>query len=141
MMVETRLQELQTLCAEWQERLHLQEWNINVNILPKNRMDSEDTDGEIWHSIESVDAAINLLDPADARGRQCPYDMEVVLVHELLHTLFLPFAPEDENSLKHKFMERAIERIAHVLVEMKREEENAKHQAQCTDSQAMPSET
>ena len=140
-MVETQLQELQKLCAEWQKKLHLQEWNINVNILPKNRMDMEDTDGEIWHSIESVDAEINLLDPADARGRQSPYDMEVVLVHELLHTLFLPFAPEDKESLQHKFMERAIDRIAHVLVEMKREEENAKHQAQCTDSQAMPSET
>lgn len=140
-MVEIQLQELQKLCAEWQKRLHLQAWNIDVNILPKNKMDLEDTDGEIWHSIESVDATINLLDPGDARRTQCPYDMEMVLVHELLHTLFLPFAPEDEKQLQHKFMERAIDHIAHVLVEMKREEENAKHQAPCTDSQAMPSET
>jgi hypothetical protein len=115
---------LNMLKEYWQEKLKLQAWDIKVMVCRDKELYSSKSDGEIWQDIQSVRATIKLMDPIDANpNAPFPYDMEEVLVHELLHLIFAPFEPK-EKSLKHDFWERAIERMAHTLVGLKREREN-----------------
>lgn len=114
--------ELCTLCAEWQERLRLQHWTIAVGISSLESFEQEEAQGEIQFSIETGRALIKILDPEKYPESPFKQDMEVSLVHELLHLMFAPFTPK-EGTLQHSFMENSIETLAQVLVESKRKEE------------------
>ncbi len=84
-------------------------------------MSLEDASGVCKWTQSLALAEIELIDPIDFHKRAQPYDMEVVLVHELLH---LHFAPIDNckptDDLEEIMLERAIEHIAKALIETKR---------------------
>ena len=112
--------ELQVLCKEWQDRLRLNEWDIVVNIYRAREFYNEGCIGENTWELRKAESIIRILDPVDyPENTRFPLDMEQVLVHELLHLLFAPFEPNDKT-LQHDFMEQTIDRLAKVLVDMKR---------------------
>lgn len=63
----------------------------------------------------------SLLDPVYYRGNDLfPQDQEVSLVHELLHILFEYVFPESPGRIEEIHLESSIERIARLLVKLKR---------------------
>ena len=118
--------ELQELCKEWQDRLRLNAWDIMVNLYRSREFFNENCVGENTYEFKKQESTIRILDPVDFDpNTNFPQDMEVVLVHELLHLLFASFEPED-GTLQHDMMEQTIEQIAKVLVSLKREEKHGK---------------
>ena len=113
--------ELKELCADWQERLHLQSWDIKTGIYRERDFYGPGRQGENEYNLATGTSLIRILDPADYPKSQFKQDMEITLVHELLHLVFAPFEPDEEKKLKYKFMERAICQLAGVLVSLKRE--------------------
>lgn len=118
--------ELCRLCAQWQERLKLQHWTIAVGIFSLESFERAEAQGEIQFSIDTGRALIKILDPEKYPESPFKQDMEISLVHELLHLMFAPFTPK-EGTLQHSFMENSIENLAQILVASKRKEEPTNH--------------
>lgn len=115
------LEEMQRLCQEWQNVLRLEHWDVALSIVRRADMDLVDCQGSCNWTQSTALAVIKLLDPVDYPTSPFPYDMELVLVHELLHLHFCPFDDcTDVNDLKDIMLERAIEHIARALVDTKR---------------------
>mgnify|MGYP000879737975 FL=1 len=112
--------ELEDYLAEWQKRLCLDAWDVRIGIYRERAFDGEGRSGEISYSIESGKAVIKLLDPVDYPDEDFPQDMEVTLVHELLHLKFAAFTPQDDT-LEHRLFEQTVESMANLLVALKRE--------------------
>ena len=117
-------EKLDTLCVEWQSILHLQAWDIVVKICRSGEFEDKDCVGENLWDLRVCKSFIRILDPIDYKSSSWGYDMEVCLVHELLHLHFMSFQPKDDG-LEHDFMESVIERLASVLVDLKRKHEVA----------------
>ena len=113
---------LDALCVEWQSLLHLQAWDIVVKICRSSEFEDKDCVGENLWDLRVCKSFIRILDPIDYKSSSWGYDMEVCLVHELLHLHFMSFQPKDDG-LEHDFMESVIERLASVLVDLKRKHE------------------
>ncbi len=123
MEVILTLEELKDLCREWQKKLHLENWNIMVDIKRRDEFDLDDCQGEIHYHLSSAEACISIEDhcdwPMDTPFKQ---DMEKTLVHELLHIPMAIFEPdEDDEPIKHDLWEQFIETMARNLVSIKRE--------------------
>jgi hypothetical protein len=112
------LEELSSLCAEWQERLRLQDWDIRLKIQRGREMHYDNNDGECRRIPELKIAYVYLNDPVDYDGHW-PYDMEVTLVHELMH-IHWNYCISDRDSAEYHLMEAAIECTAQALVTAKR---------------------
>ena len=93
--------ELEKLCKEWQDKLHLQNWDIIVKICRKTEFELSDVTGENCWDLRVCKSYIRILDPIDYLKTSWPYDMEVVLVHELLHLHFMSFEPKE--GLEHDY--------------------------------------
>ena len=115
-------EKLDALCVEWQSILHLQAWDIVVKICRSGEFEDKDCVGENLWDLRVCKSFIRILDPIDYKSSSWGYDMEVCLVHELLHLHFMSFQPKDDG-LEHDFMESVIERLASVLVDLKRKHE------------------
>lgn len=111
--------ELKKLCAFWQNQLKLNNWRIAIGIERKTAFNNSQSTGEIDYVLPLGQAIIKVLDPLDYPNSPFKQDMEITLVHELLHLYFAPFAPLN-NTLEHDFMENTIEQLANILVAMKR---------------------
>ena len=114
--------ELQEVCAEWKCRLRLDAWDIVINLYRQREFYSEEECvGENTYELRKCESVIRIIDPLDyPTNANFPLDMEVVVVHELLHLLFATFEPE-EKTLSHDMWEQTIERLAKALVYTKRE--------------------
>ena len=117
-------EKLDALCVEWQSILHLQAWDIVVKICRSGEFEDKYCVGENLWDLRVCKSFIRILDPIDYKSSSWGYDMEVCLVHELLHLHFMSFQPKDDG-LEHDFMESVIERLASVLVDLKRKHEVA----------------
>ena len=108
-------------CREWQKILRLQDWDIDVKISREWDFIVKGRIGEISHNHEHKHATVRLLDPIDYDPDSYePQDMEIDLVHELLHLHF----PDDAFNLQSNWeilYEQAINRVAEALVKLKRE--------------------
>ena len=102
-------QELESLCAKWQRRLRLQDWNVTVELV--RHFDIPDRVDEASMQIERKEATIKIVSPADRHEQDNPF--EHTLIHELLHLHFEPFW----NNEKGVEMEQAINLIAGALCE------------------------
>ena len=116
--------ELKKLCAEWQDRLRLQAWDIDASICRASEFVLPNCCGENEWNHQNNKSEIRILDHVDFPKIKFPQDMEVALVHELLHLCFESFEPKNKESLRFDLMERTIERLANVLVELKRGRDN-----------------
>lgn len=94
------LEQLQTACAEWQKRLRLQDWDIDIEI---KRYHDMDTQGLCRVSQELRHAQISILDALDGEeGSSATLDMESILLHEMLHIPFDLTIGKDRATVKVK---------------------------------------
>ena len=119
-------EELKKLCEEWRERLRLQAWDVDAGIYRASEFELENCCGENEWGNRGNKSTIRILDPVDYPKSNFTQDMEVTLVHELLHLHFEAFEPKDKDTLQYDLMERTIDRLAHTLVELKRMENSTK---------------
>ncbi len=111
-------QKLRDLCRWWQGVLGLSDWYIIVKIKRFYDM-PHDTQGACNWTFSRREALIKILDPNDY-DPNCivPQDMELTLVHELLHIRHAPYEPgENANGWLH---DQALEDTARALVAFKR---------------------
>ena len=113
--------ELQELCRKWQTILRLQDWDVEAVFVRQSEL--EDADARIFPTLARKEAKIKILDPIDFHGERLkdsgtPTNIEMLLVHELLHLHFEPFWDNEEQ--KHELeMEQAIHSLAKSLVFLK----------------------
>jgi hypothetical protein len=110
---------LQTLLAEWQERLGLQDWDIRAQLVGNRAL--PDAKGDTNIRVVSREAIVRVLDPAhweDYSG--FVHDPEKTLVHELLHCLWLQWDDFPEDLAQDRMCHQTLDRLAKVLVKLKR---------------------
>lgn len=113
--------DLEGRLAFWQRLLRLQDWDIEATIVRRHVMQSST-------SLASADiekyrrAKIRLLDPIDWNPQDWPTDrdLEVSLVHELLHCAFHDAGTPKADTPEDVGLERAIEATAVALVTLER---------------------
>jgi hypothetical protein len=121
-MIEVILTEeqLRGKCAEWQKILRLQDWIISVSVRRERDMVLKGL-AEILPSLPKRMATIRILDPIDYPPELSePQDMELSLVHELLHIHLFPMFADREDEMRQVAEEQAIEAISRGLVELHR---------------------
>ncbi|MFD0868777.1 hypothetical protein [Paenibacillus residui] len=111
-------EELRTKCAEWQKILRLQDWIVVTGIKRGRDMTLQGVCGECSWQLQKRMAAINVLDPVDYPPDLIePHDMELTLVHELVHLHFASLqTPNEDNTAE----EQAIEAISRGLITLAR---------------------
>ena len=110
--------ELANLCSEWQDKLRLSHWDIAVRIARTHEMHSANCQGSSQISLPMERALISILDADDYPPSPFKQNMEVSLVHELLHIPILYFSNPEENSLECIHQEAFIENMARLLVKL-----------------------
>ena len=112
---------------KWQKILRCQDWDIDITIARYSKMDNGDVAGWITREYTKKYAHIHLLDPVDIdkstyhNGNTFPYDMEQVLVHELLHLGTNYFEPEDKGEgIFRDNLEQFVEQISWALIRLDR---------------------
>lgn len=118
------IEALRVLCVEWQARLGLQGYVIDVRLVRASALPDRDCIGWCDALTTKRKARIRLLDPQDYEDPdETQDDHETVLVHELLHVL-LPsrvFVPElKDDDLRVQLYEQGIDQLARTLVALKR---------------------
>lgn len=115
--------ELQALCLDWQRRLRLQDWRVTVSFAVPGQMSQTYHHGECATCAPRKLARIKVLRPDCHPGDEfeAPYDMEAILVHELLHlhTNGMNIAPSSAEDVA---MEQMVDLVAEALVALKRGE-------------------
>lgn len=124
----TLLNHERTLAAEsftaerlsvWQKRLNLQDWKITVCMARTTDLRYK-TLGNIHWDLEHKSATIHVLDPADYKvaPNEMYADMQVTLVHELIHLGFAPVLAELQRSdANRREEEHAVNHMARALLE------------------------
>lgn len=107
--------QLKDLTIYWRKQLNLHNWKIKVRMLPWDKDDPSFGSTEISPCYERATIALSTPEtiPADAIGIR---DLEVTLVHELLHIRLVYVASLSTKPKKKWPLEMAIETIAQSLV-------------------------
>lgn len=114
-------EELRAKCAEWQKILLLQDWIITIRIRRERDFLNADANAEIVPSLPKRMATISILDPVDYPPDVSePQDMELSLVHELLHIHLFPLFADREDEMRLVSEEQAIEAISRGLIALAR---------------------
>lgn len=112
--------ELNTLLSEWQDILGLQDWDIKIRWVAHYELppDVKAAINQVWQKKAAVTKVLRRED----YDRDIPWDQDVEgsIVHELLHILFHPFEPTDENSLEFATCHQALDQLAGSLMRVKR---------------------
>jgi hypothetical protein len=113
------------LLTEWQKRLRLRDWNVKCTIEPYPEVNGY---GRTTCSLSLKEACIRICDPADEQFIKemnlGTADLEVTLVHELLHLhgeTFDHVVVKKKQRAEHCGLEQMIECTAQALVALKRE--------------------
>jgi len=78
--------DLADLCALWQKRLRLQDWDVAVRFAPWHELKGGTRGGQVQWIREKRAAFIDVARPGETEPNSVwPYDLEITLVHELLH--------------------------------------------------------
>jgi len=102
----------------WKDVLTLDQWDIVAKITRDKNMDLEKSQGTVSYRLCGLEALIKQMDPIDWESTDFSYDMEVSLVHELLHLVLAPMEVEDSHKVHE---EQAINIIARALVGLRRD--------------------
>lgn len=120
------IDELRLLMAYWQERLRLQHWDVKLKIARATDFSDTSARGENNWVQSTAESVIHILDPVDwPKNTPFEQDVEITLVHDLLHLHFSPFDNTAKESQGKIMLERAIDHIAKALVEVRRRTEKA----------------
>lgn len=109
------------LLKEWQERLFLTEWRIDLR--PKCKPD-EMTASDCWGCNEwnevNKTARIDISDPDCLSEKIIPFDFEKTLVHELLHLKFCLLSDNSDDNMESRYVHQLIDEMARAFVHAKR---------------------
>ena len=113
---------LNAACKEWQVRLGLQDWIVEVRTSRAKDLDPECRAFAVnTHSLTEKFSSIKVVDPVDLptmesslpNGEAQDYDLH--LVHELIHLHFAPFQVEDDDH-RHPYQEQAINMLSRSII-------------------------
>jgi len=113
------LDELKDLCDEWKKILGLQNWDIIILLCNYEELDQ--IKGSCSWQIKNRHAVIRILDPKFYISEYYPFDMEQVLVHELLHCFWGILDDHKVDSIDDDIHEQNIDLLSIALVGLKRE--------------------
>lgn len=103
----------------WQKKLALMDWEIITNLVSESELNGKA--GTVSWDTETKQAIINIVDPKTITTElDFPYDLEKVLVHELLHLHSAPFDTFKEGGNKYIALEVMINKVADSLVNFAR---------------------
>ena len=108
------MKNLSKLSAKWQKILRLQDWEVDINFYRSRDFTNSDALEECTFNINARDAVIKILDPIDF---ETEYDIEEVVVHELLHLHFAQWTV-DNNYICPTSAEQGIDCIAQALIKL-----------------------
>jgi hypothetical protein len=106
----------------WQKRLNLQDWRLSVAVVRATDLKPK-TLGNVHWDIAKKTAVIRVLDPADYQlpTSEMLDDMEVTVVHELVHLELAPVldtVPRDDASRRRE--EHAVVQMVDALLKLQR---------------------
>lgn len=107
--------------AEWQLRLGLMDWDITIKYVRHFDLDQYTVGTCKWH-MKTKEAKIKILVPEDF-PETIAYrenDIEMTIVHELLHLHISPIVESDTNTFRETIEEQVIHKISKALVNAKR---------------------
>lgn len=105
----------------WATLLSLGGWEIDVSVIKAEEM-PDGAEGACSTYPKLNYARIQLISPDDYPTLRSPwpYDMELTLVHELLHVVHWTDDTDEDSGLRNTLHERAVETTAQALVALKR---------------------
>ena len=111
---------MQQKCQEWQKRLRLADWDVDVKVVPAMDMYTTQLQGSVHWQMTERTANIKLVTPEDAAKQNPvrPYSIEETLIHELLHLHMAGFEPDNSQQAECLAMEFAINAIAGALLKL-----------------------
>lgn len=80
---------IQKLLKQWQKTLYLQDWDIQIRYAPPHEMCELSRLAEIEYSIAAKEGVIRICYPNPNVSRIINQDMEMSIVHELLHLHYI----------------------------------------------------
>lgn len=123
---------LRVLCDYWQKALRLQDWVVIVRLARASEFaNSIHCGGQVEWSILKRAAVIKISEAEDYanlcnKDFEIEQDMEVTLVHELLHLHTAPLAHVlKAESLEERYEEQMIDAVSRALVAQRRRAEAA----------------
>ena len=105
---------LAKLASKWQKILRLQDWEVTIDFYRAREFTNADALGECTFNINSREGFIKILDPIDYEGE---YDLEWIVVHELLHLHFAGWTAKNNYECPVSG-EQAIDSIAQALTRL-----------------------
>ena len=114
---ERELVVLREYAEKWQKRLNLSHWRIDVGFKPKDKKPK--CHGTVKIHLSDDIAEILVIEPGDYDWVE-PYDMEFILLHEMLHIAF-EISPNKHDKLENIMFERGLNRVAKALLALDRE--------------------
>ena len=111
---------IEKLLKKWKSRLGLSDWDITVKFRDAVDLDDNIAATIVRASLQSAD--MRLLNKGDRKASDpVAGDMELDLVHELVHVRLWAIDPTDAEGVLHQCREQAIEWIAKALVNLDRQ--------------------
>lgn len=105
---------LSKVASKWQKILRLQDWEVTIDYYRARDFTNADALGECTFNINSREGFIKILDPIDYEGE---YDLEWIVVHELLHLHFADWTAKNNYECPVSG-EQAIDSIAQALTRL-----------------------
>jgi len=115
------IEALTELCNFWQEKLGRSQWQIGLRICRAEDMSMRNVQATSEISLVTECALISILDSRDYPNTPFEQDMEVSLVHELLHIPLKYIAEPQDGTLENVHLEAFIERMARLLTKFANE--------------------
>lgn len=113
--------QLTALGREWQSRLRLQDWDIIYSFDPYDEVEGDaKTSFNKQLKTARVRIVTEITRPYRAHNADQPYDIEQILIHELLHLSFYMVDQGECNTLYYSLIESGIDAVAWALVRAKR---------------------
>lgn len=113
--------QLASLGREWQSRLRLQDWDILYSF---DTYDEVEGDAKTSFNKQLKTARVRIVTevtrPYRIHNADQPYDIEEILVHELLHLSFYMIEQGEYGTPHYCLMESGIDAVAWALVRAKR---------------------
>ena len=122
-------------CKKWQKKLKLQDWECRTSLLHPNDLSNKGAWGEIFKYDKWKVANISISNPKLVSDQN--FDLELVIVHELLHIHFdevLNKTKEEQSSSENRELERSIISITDSLIKLDRNPKKFKKMAKDTKS-------
>jgi hypothetical protein len=107
------------LVHEWKNRIGLRDWDVKVDIVRYFELIDEEALATVTYKVSKKQAVIKLRDPNDIEpNKHFPINMEMSIIHELLHLHFAPLGITADNLHE----EHAVNALTLALFDLKYQE-------------------